>query len=340
MKENPTVRSIRKLGFQWQTSDPFLFCVHHEDFYPAGEATMGPDRGLLQGRQIGSDFEMKDGFRMYHGDTVPGFPGHPHRGFETITVVTDGFVDHSDSQGGAGRYGEGDVQWMTAGKGLQHSEMFPLLNQEGPNRLELFQIWLNLPAKSKMVDPDYKMLWRESIPTIERKDEQGKTSKVTVIAGEFDSQKPPAPPSASWAADAENHVSVLLVAMEPDAQLEIPATETGINRTIYVFRGNGLTIANQNVPDYHAAEVDPEQNLQITAGTESTRFLMLQGRPINEPVVQHGPFVMNSRQEIQQAFQEYQETRFGGWPWPTYENVFPREKGRFARYADGSEETP
>ena len=145
MEENEKrkkVKKIRALGFQWETSDPFLFCVHHEDNFPAGNELMGP-KASLDGRHMGQDFIVKDGFRMYHGMTVPGFPGHPHRGFETITVVRKGMVDHCDSTGAAGRYGNGDVQWMTAGKGVQHSEMFPLLNQDKDNPLELFQIWLN-----------------------------------------------------------------------------------------------------------------------------------------------------------------------------------------------------
>ncbi|MGY8952745.1 MAG: pirin family protein, partial [Flavobacteriales bacterium] len=154
---------IRPLGFQWETLDPFLFCVHHEDKYPNGNSEMGPDASL-SGRHIGQDFVIKDGWRMYHGSKVPGFPGHPHRGFETITVVREGLVDHADSMGASGRYGNGDVQWMTSGRGVQHSEMFPLMNLDKSNPMELFQIWLNLPSKSKMVDPHFKMLWAEEIP--------------------------------------------------------------------------------------------------------------------------------------------------------------------------------
>jgi len=158
------IKSISALGFQWETADPFLFCVHHEDNFPKGNDAMGPDPSMFQGRHMGDDFIVKDGFRMYHGKTVPGFPGHPHRGFETVTVVRKGLVDHADSLGAAGRYGNGDVQWMTAGKGVQHSEMFPLLEKEKENPMELFQIWLNLPKAKKMVDPHFTMLWSDSIP--------------------------------------------------------------------------------------------------------------------------------------------------------------------------------
>ncbi|MGB0850943.1 MAG: pirin family protein, partial [Bacteroidia bacterium] len=173
----------RPLGFQWETQDPFLFCVHHEDAYPKGNADQGPSKDKLVGRNIGNDFHIRDGWRMYHGKKVPGFPGHPHRGFETVTVVRKGIVDHSDSMGAAGRYGNGDVQWMTSGKGVQHSEMFPLVNQKETNPMELFQIWLNLPKKDKMVEPHFKMLWREDIPKIKHKDINEKTTHIEVIAG-------------------------------------------------------------------------------------------------------------------------------------------------------------
>ena len=113
---NNAIKSIKPLGFPWQTQDPFLFCVHHEDFYQKGNDVMGPAASLA-GRNIGQDFELnKAGWRMYHGEHVPGFPAHPHRGFETVTIVTNGVVDHSDSLGAAGRFGFGDVQWLTAGK--------------------------------------------------------------------------------------------------------------------------------------------------------------------------------------------------------------------------------
>ena len=193
------IRRIGRLGFPWQTQDPFLFCVHHDDHYPAGNAQLGP-RASLAGRDIGQDFVIKDGWRMYHGDTVPGFPQHPHRGFETVTVVRRGLVDHSDSMGAAGRYGQGDTQWMTAGAGVQHAEMFPLLDPDGPNHLELFQIWLNLPARSKMVTPHFQMIWSHQTPRREVTDAQGRITRVSVVAGSYADAQPPAPPPDSWAA--------------------------------------------------------------------------------------------------------------------------------------------
>jgi len=125
MNSSP-ILAVHPLGFPWKTQDPFLFCVYHKDDYPKGNDDLGPAASLA-GRNLGQDFVIKDGWRMYHGHKVPGFPSHPHRGFETVTIVNKGFADHSDSLGATARFGEGDVQWLTSGKGLQHSEMFPLL---------------------------------------------------------------------------------------------------------------------------------------------------------------------------------------------------------------------
>lgn len=331
------IKKIRPLGFQWETADPFLFCVHHEDKFPRGNDVMGPATSVKD-RPLGDDFIIKDGFRMYHGKTVPGFPGHPHRGFETITVVREGIVDHADSLGAAGRYGFGDVQWMTAGAGVQHSEMFPLIHKDKENPMELFQIWLNLPRRNKMVQPHFKMLWAETIPNYEHRDNAGLKTIVEVIAGTLGGKKAPAPPPDSWAADANNHVAVWNIKMEANAIWTLPAAAAGINRTLYYYQGEGLNLAGKTIPRYHAIEVQPDMALSLRAGNQPTSILLLQGRPIGEPVIQYGPFVMNTKEEIQQAFDDYHRTKFGGWPWPKYDQVHPRDKGRFARHADGKEE--
>jgi len=335
---NNPIKSIKPLGFQWETADPFLFCVHHEDNFPAGNEKMGPDANYLKGRHMGDDFIIKDGFRMYHGKTVPGFPGHPHRGFETITVVRKGIVDHADSLGAAGRYGNGDVQWMTAGKGVQHSEMFPLIHQDKANTMELFQIWLNLPKKHKMVEPHFKMFWKETIPNYKHIDANGKQTTVEVIAGELEKHKAPAPPPNSWASDKANEVAVWNIKMQEGASWQLPKASAGINRTIYFYEGDVLTVAGNEVKKYHAIELQANTDVLITAKSGNASILMLQGKPIAEPVMQYGPFVMNTKEEINQAFEDYHKTQFGGWPWPKYDQVHPREKSRFAKHADGKEE--
>ena len=330
--ETQAITRIRQLGFPWETADPFLFCVHHEDFFPKGEEDFGPDPALLAGRNIGSDFRIKDGFRMYHGARIPGFPSHPHRGFETVTIVRRGFVDHADSVGAAGRYGGGDVQWMTAGAGIQHAEMFPLLNRDKDNTLELFQIWLNLPAVDKMVNSHFKMLWTEDIP--EYRSDDGLTT-VTVNAGQLGAVKAIAPSPNSWAAKDENHVAIWTIKMEPGAAWTLPAGVAGLNRTLYCFKGAGLTLDGTAVDSYHALDLLSDQTVTFQNGEEPSELLLLQGKPIGEPVVQYGPFVMNTQDEIQQAFADYHKTQFGGWPWPTSDPTHGRDTGRFARHADG-----
>jgi redox-sensitive bicupin YhaK (pirin superfamily) len=312
--------------------------VHHEDAFPTGNDAMGPAPSHFQGRHMGDDFIIKDGFRMYHGKVVPGFPGHPHRGFETITVVRKGMVDHADSMGAAGRYGNGDVQWMTAGKGVQHSEMFPLIFKDRENPMELFQIWLNLPKKNKMVDPHFKMLWRESIPVLSHKDAGGKSTKVEIIAGQIAHMKAPTPPPDSWAADENNEVAVWNIMMDAGATWSLPKASKGINRTLYFYEGSALDINEEAIPRYNAVELQADAAITLTAGENECSVLMLQGRPIGETVIQYGPFVMNTKQEINQAFEDYHATKFGGWPWPKLDQVHPREKTRFAKHADGSEE--
>ena len=332
-----SILKIKPLGFPWETLDPFIFCVHHRDEYPKGNAEMGP-AASLKGRNIGQDFTVKDGWRMYHGQKIPGFPYHPHRGFETVTVVKEGLVDHTDSLGAAGRFGKGDVQWMTAGKGVQHSEMFPLIHQDRENPMELFQIWLNLPKASKFVEPYFKMLWEDRIPVLKQTGSNRKSVEINVVAGSIQNTKAPAPTPDSWAANPDHEVAILTIKLEAGAEWTIPKASEEANRTLYFYKGKGLQIEGEIIPEYHSVQVKAANEIQLQAGNEDCFLLMLQGKPINEPVVQYGPFVMNTKAEIQEAFLDYQQTQFGGWPWPKHEQAHDRNKGRFALYADGTEE--
>ncbi len=329
-----SIKSIKPLGFPWQTQDPFLFCVHHEDFYPKGNDVMGPDVSLA-GRNLGQDFTPnKEGWRMYHGEKVPGFPAHPHRGFETVTIVTKGLVDHSDSLGAAGRFGFGDVQWMTAGKGVQHCEMFPLLHRDRENPLELFQIWLNLPKVNKLAPPHFAMLWSETIPTFTNE----KGASVKIIAGKIEGIRAPDPAPHSWAADDRNEVAIWAIKLAPGAQWSLPTASSTVNRSLYFYRGESIQIGEKNFTAHQAVELHADKEVVLKNGLTESHLLLLQGRPINEPVAQYGPFVMNTQSEIQHAMNEYQQTQFGGWPWPSYEHVHPRNRSRFAKYPNGKEE--
>jgi redox-sensitive bicupin YhaK (pirin superfamily) len=335
---DPVLQTV-PLGFQWATADPFLFCVHHLDLYPEANDHFGPDASLAA-RDIGMDFEGADGWRMYHGSIVPGFPQHPHRGFETITFVRQGYVDHSDSLGATARFGRGDVQWLTAGKGIVHCEMFPLLDRNGPNTCELFQIWLNLPAADKMVEPYFTMLWGEDLPRHVAKDGEGRTTEITIIAGALEGLTPPPPPPDSWASRPEADIAVWHIVCEPGAEWELPpAAGAETVRTAYVFEGS-LHIGEHNLQASVGAVLDPSAPVTITAGPNGAEVLVLQARPIGEPVAQYGPFVMNDQAGIEQAFTDYQTTGFGGWPWPTDDPVHGRDAGRFAVHPDGRRETP
>jgi len=326
------------LGFQWPTADPYLFCVHHLDTYPEGNGRFGP-KASLAGRNIGSDFEPRDGWRMYHGSTIPGFPEHPHRGFETITFARKGLIDHSDSMGAAARFGRGDVQWMTAGRGVVHSEMFPLLSTTEANTCELFQIWMNLPAVDKMVEPYFTMFWSENIPVHHHVDTGGRSTDVTIIAGRFEGAEslPPSPPPSSWASRPEADVAIWHVVLEPDASISLPAAADGVVRVLYVFEGD-VAVDGQAVAPSTGAVVEVDRPNPLRAGSTGAEVLVLQGRPIAEPVARYGPFVMNTDAEIQQAFADYRATGFGGWPWPQPDPVHGADAGRFARHASGEVE--
>ena len=334
MPQNP-ILSIQPLSFPWQTIDPFLFCVHHHDAYPAGNARMGP-QAALAGRNLGQDFSGKDGWSMYHGETVPGFPAHPHRGFETVTIVREGRIDHSDSAGATARFGDGDVQWLTAGKGIVHCEMFPLRHADKPNPTELFQIWLNLPAMSKMAEPHFTMFWNEDIPRHVARDANGNTTHIACIAGTLTGDACLPPPPDSWASEPDADVAILTLKMAPGAGWTLPpARSAKTRRQLYFFSGTTLTIAGQKVVPGHAVEVAGDAAIELQNADQEAELLLLQGRPIGEPVAQYGPFVMNTQAEIHQAFADYRRTQFGDWPWGASDPVHPRDKGRFALHTDG-----
>jgi redox-sensitive bicupin YhaK (pirin superfamily) len=335
------VLQVKPLGFPWETMDPFLFCAYHDDAYPRANADMGPAASLA-GRAIGQDFSRKDGWSMYHGETVPGFPPHPHRGFETVTIVRKGLIDHSDSLGATARFGGGDVQWLTAGKGIVHAEMFPLLDQQNANPLELFQIWLNLPARSKMSDPHFTMFWSQDIPRTTVADAEGRTTDIAVIAGRLqDAGAPLPPPPDSWAAQADADVAIWTIRMAPGARWTLPAaTGAGTRRQLYFFKGARVHIGAQAITSPAAIEVRADAAVELVNGELEAEFLLLQGQPIAEPVAQYGPFVMNTQAEIAQTMAEYRRTQFGGWSFDSDTPVHGRDPARFAVHPGGREERP
>ena len=218
--------------------------------------------------------------------------------------------------------------------------MFPLINQEKPNPLELFQIWLNLPRKSKFVEPHYSMLWQEQIPVIRENDTNNRETMLELMSGSYKGQQAPAPAPNSWAADPDNEVAIWYIQMEAEATWELPPASKGISRTLYFFEGNQVLINGTTVDPGNSVEVEAHRAIQMNNGSTQSRFLLLQGKPIQEPVVNYGPFVMNTEEEIRQTYRDYQESQFGGWPWPRPDMVHPLDKGRFALHSDGQEQFP
>jgi len=293
---------MEPLGFPWVTYDPFLFCVHHDDAYPAGNERLGP-AATLAGRHLGQDFEGIDGWRMYHGGDVPGFPQLPHRGFETVTYMIAGRMRHRDSTGGEGLLRNGGVQWMTAGRGLIHSE----LPEQQEGRMEGFQLWLNLPAAQKMGAPGYRDIASEEIPELRL---EGVTARV--VAGE----------SHGVAGAVRKPVTEPLyldLHLAPGARFEqaLPAQH---NAFVYVYRGELEIDAGDErtaVPAQRMAVLAnrPEADgVRLHAGADGARALLIAGRPLGEPIAQYGPFVMNSQAEIFQAVEDFRAGKFGTPP--------------------------
>ena len=343
------VRKVFQLsGMHYPTQDPFEFFAFHDDVFPGGDGKTGAvgDRALLRGRNIGSDFSMKDGFCMYHGETVPGFPQHPHYGFETVSIVSKGLVDHSDSLGSGGRFGNGDVQWMTAGAGVQHAEMFPLLSTKS-NPMEFMQIWVNLPKKSKMAPPHYAMLWREDLQTL-RAAEQAKGGPDTLTIADPALIAPGSalsPPPHSWASDPANHFVVRKIFLKRGEAYTLPALAAGtkapqdVSRSLYFLSGGQLTVDGREHQARTGFELDPTRDAAVThSGAETSVLLLLQGRRIQEPKMQQGPFFGSTREDLTEAMQRYRKTQFGGWPWKSDQPLYPLSEKRFSVYTDGRRE--
>ena len=255
-------------------------------------------------------FLLLDDFRNENpGDYLAGFPWHPHRGIETITYVLAGSVEHGDSLGNRGQMGAGDVQWMTAGRGILHQEM-PKGDPAG--RMHGFQLWANLPSSLKMTEPRYQDIAANDIPEIT--DDDG--THVRVITGEFWGKKGPV---EGVAADPR----YLDVSVPPGQRKRIAIDRTH-HAFAYVFAGSGtfrdasdpravlneLTNQRDRADNRSLVLFDRGDEIVVQAGDQGIRFLLVSGRPIEEPVAWHGPIVMNTQEELRQAFSELRDGSF------------------------------
>lgn len=230
-------------------------------------------------------------------DYIAGFPEHPHRGFETVTYMLDGRMRHRDNHGNEGLLVPGAVQWMTAGRGLIHSEM----PEQESGRMRGFQLWVNLPAREKMTDPRYQEFAPDRIPVVS----PAAGVAVKVIAGQVGDTRGPISQPAT-------EPVYLDIALEPGVAWEYELPE-GHNAFAYAFEG-ALTLGEGDdarpLESQEMAVLGGGSRLVLRAGAEPVRVILVAGRPLREPVVRHGPFVMNSKQEIMQAFVDFQEGRF------------------------------
>ena len=224
-------------------------------------------------------------------DYLAGFPSHPHRGFETVTYMLDGHMQHKDDHGNTGDLGPGDVQWMSAARGIIHSEM----PQQTEGRMRGFQLWLNLPAKEKMKPAAYRDIASAQIPVASLNE----NVKVKVIAGTLGQT---AGPIRGGSTDPY----YFDLQLDPGAVFE-GALPAGHNAFLYVYEGNALVgEARKPLPHRAAGVLSDGDRVRIAAGENAARVLLLAGKPLREPVVQYGPFVMNTREEIEQAIADYQ----------------------------------
>ncbi|HXQ30708.1 MAG TPA: pirin family protein [Steroidobacteraceae bacterium] len=227
------------------------------------------------------------------GDYIAGFPSHPHRGFETVTYMLDGHMLHEDHLGNRGDLTAGAVQWMTAGRGIIHSEM----PQQTHGRMRGFQLWINLPAAAKMRPATYQDLAPERIPSVELPG-----VRVRVVAGTFEPLAPPARPVAGPVGGGATAPLYLDVAVDPNASLTL-ATPAGHRLLVYAFDGTP-GVGGQILNKGQLAILTPGTTLELRGG--AGRVLVLGGKPLGEPIVHYGPFVMNSVAEIEQAIRDYQ----------------------------------
>ena len=253
-------------------------------------------RVLTQNLQRRLDpFLMLDAFGSEsRDDYIGGFPDHPHRGFETVTYMLEGRMRHRDSAGNEGLLTNGAVQWMTAGRGVIHSEM----PEQEDGRMEGFQLWLNLPARDKLCEP-----WYRDIPSAEIPEAQAEGVHVRVIAGQA--------LGVQGAMQREATAPTYLVLhLAPGARFD-QALPPGHNAFVYVYRGS-LTVADTEVPRQRMAllaNTPGSDGVVLTAGAEGARAVFIAGQPLNEPIAQYGPFVMNTNQEIYQAVEDFRAGR-------------------------------
>lgn len=329
------VVSAEPLNIHWDTEDPFIFASHHRDDYPKGNAQQAPPLDEIRGRNLGRDYQVHFGFRMYNGKVVPGFPLHSHWGYETVSLPMTGYVDFFDSLGNQGRYGFGDAQWIMAGGKYQHCEMYPLASSEERNPHDMTQIMINLPKERKACGTGFGMVWSESSVCVETDG-----CSVLVITGSFGGVTAVSPNKDSWAANPENNVRILRIRMDPGASFTLnPVSET-ISRNLYMTEGSSVSFGYDPFNCPRRFKLRGNETVTFTNGDSEGIYWLLEGEPIGEKQSSFGPVTLGSDREVKDALNTIRKTELQDWPWNIVDKTQPKGTERFVKHADGREERP
>lgn len=322
------------LGMHWDTEDPFIFVSHHEDDYPPGNRQQAPPLREISGRNLGRDYQLKLGFRMYHGKVVPGFPMHTHWGYETLTVPEIGYIDHFDTERIEGRFGFGDVQWVSASSKYEHCEMYPLADQENRNPNDITQIMINLPLEMKNRGNQVTTVWKNDVPTA-----HGDGWDAEVFCGDFGSASSESPNEISYAKRA-NGVRIVRITMSPRSKVTIDAAAEGATRNLYFISGKDAKVLGEAVEYYNRLKLSNTEEIDIVNGEERSVFWLLEGRPIGQRMASFGPVTLEDLKEVRKGLDEIRRNEFLEWPWDVIDKAQPLGTQRFIRYPDGTEIRP
>jgi len=333
-KKPSTVQKVVDINIHWSGDDPFTFVSHHHDNYPKGNEQMAPPLETIRGRNLGRDYQERMGFRMYHGRVVPGFPMHAHWGYETLTIAEKGFVDHFDTEGNHGRFGNGDTQWTLASSRYEHCEMYPLLDQENNNPVHITQIVVNLPLDRKNKDIYVNNIWSESIPVF--KDEG---SEITLYCGEYQGKGLYSPNPTSWAT-AENSVRIMKIVLQPGASFTLEPLADSIDRNLYYVSGKTATMEGTKITPWLRYKMKRCTPVNIVNGPEESEFWILEGKPIGEKQASFGPVILKDLDEVRSSMDEIRIKEFQEWPWGLMDVTNPIDMGRELHRKDGKIERP
>jgi redox-sensitive bicupin YhaK (pirin superfamily) len=332
--KGPFIR-VSEMTMHWDTEDPFIFVSHHEDDYPAGNRQMAPPLEEISGRNLGRDYKKIMGFRMFNGKVVPGFPMHAHWGYETVTLAHTGYVDHSDCEGTTGRYGFGDVQWVSAPGFYEHCEMYPLVNKEGRNPNDITQVMIALPPeKRNLPENSVNTVWKDEIPLI-----SSEGCRIQLICGKYGGFEMKSPSLHSWA-DGSRWVRMMRIELDPGASVTIDKADPSANRNLYFVSGEKGKVLGEEVDWGTQMKISPDVEVDISNGEAPSVFWILEGVPIGCKMSMFGPVLLGSDKEVREALQTIRKEEFSRWPWEVIDRVNPAESGRFIQRKDGSRESP